>query len=184
LFVLNVHVEANTIHRSELEKRYMMSSLCAEQAESHTRIHWWALSGVQQRSGDSGSGSRFHISRCRTELVVVFPTFLHTHLAQSQMRVDWSVGAQNCSATSFGAYTGEVSTEMIVSSGLKWVLIGHSERRKLYGETDEVNFCNNSNCQGPCEEAAQCPQRLFESCVLRWRDTSTARDWSHPGRSV
>ena len=37
-----------------------------------------------------------------------------------------------------GAYTGEVSAEQIKDFGLNWVIIGHSERRTLFGETDEV----------------------------------------------
>ncbi|MCG8564654.1 MAG: triose-phosphate isomerase [Desulfobacterales bacterium] len=47
------------------------------------------------------------------------------------------LGAQNLYHKSQGAYTGEVSAEMIQASGAKYVLIGHSERRQLFGETDE-----------------------------------------------
>lgn len=46
--------------------------------------------------------------------------------------------SQNCSRTSFGAYTGEVSAEMLVSMGVNITLIGHSERRAYFGETLEV----------------------------------------------
>lgn len=37
-----------------------------------------------------------------------------------------------------GAFTGEVNADQLVDLGLKWVIIGHSERRSLYGETNEV----------------------------------------------
>ena len=45
------------------------------------------------------------------------------------------IGAQNCNANPSGAYTGEVSTEMLSDAGCKYVIIGHSERRAM-GETD------------------------------------------------
>ena len=49
-----------------------------------------------------------------------------------------TVGAQNLSAQQDGAYTGEVSSGMLSDLGIRWVLVGHSERRQMYGETDEV----------------------------------------------
>jgi triosephosphate isomerase (TIM) len=45
-------------------------------------------------------------------------------------------GAQNLSEHAQGAYTGEVSAEMLAEFGCRYVLVGHSERRQLYGETD------------------------------------------------
>lgn len=46
------------------------------------------------------------------------------------------VGAQNCSDRDNGAYTGEVSTAMLAELGVRYVVLGHSERRRYYGETD------------------------------------------------
>ncbi|MDD4973920.1 MAG: triose-phosphate isomerase [Bacteriovorax sp.] len=48
------------------------------------------------------------------------------------------IGAQNCSEHEFGAYTGEVSPMALADIGVEFVIIGHSERRSLYGEKDEV----------------------------------------------
>lgn len=48
------------------------------------------------------------------------------------------VGAQNVFWENQGAYTGEVSAAMLVSAGCRFVIIGHSERRQLFGETDET----------------------------------------------
>ena len=49
-----------------------------------------------------------------------------------------SLGAQNLFWENEGAYTGEISSAMLVSAGCKYVIIGHSERRQYFGETDET----------------------------------------------
>lgn len=48
------------------------------------------------------------------------------------------LGAQNCSNRISGAYTGEVSAEMLASIGVEYCIVGHSERRQLFFETDEI----------------------------------------------
>ena len=48
------------------------------------------------------------------------------------------VGGQDCSAHKSGAYTGEISAEMLYDAGCKYVLVGHSERRQYHNETDEL----------------------------------------------
>lgn len=48
------------------------------------------------------------------------------------------VGAQNCAKIAEGAQTGEVSAKMIKSAGAKLVIVGHSERRNIFAETDEI----------------------------------------------
>jgi len=49
-----------------------------------------------------------------------------------------SLGAQNLFWEDEGAYTGEISSTMLISTGCKYVIIGHSERRQYFGETDET----------------------------------------------
>lgn len=69
--------------------------------------------------------------------VLVFPPCLflcHTNAVMGGI----SVGAQNVSGYQDGAYTGEVSASMLVGVGCRWALIGHSERRMLFAESDEV----------------------------------------------
>jgi len=53
-------------------------------------------------------------------------------------REKYAIAAQNCSNKKSGAYTGEVSVEMLNSVGIKYVVIGHSERREYYNETNQV----------------------------------------------
>ncbi len=49
-----------------------------------------------------------------------------------------NLGAQDLNVNASGAFTGEVSADMIKDFGVKYVVVGHSERRSLYGETDEI----------------------------------------------
>lgn len=71
--------------------------------------------------------------------VAIIPPF--THLATIQEIVKNSsvkLGAQNVAEFERGAYTGEVSAEMLQSVGTQYVLVGHSERRSILGESNEV----------------------------------------------
>ena len=71
--------------------------------------------------------------------VVICTPFIH--LASVTPIVDESiigVGAENCADKVSGAYTGEVSASMVASTGAKYVILGHSERRSYYGETVEI----------------------------------------------
>merc|ERR550514_706549 len=70
--------------------------------------------------------------------MVVCPPAIHIPAVQGMVKPEIKVAIQNCSATGMGAYTGEVNVEQIKDAGLEWVVIGHSERRSLYGEDDEV----------------------------------------------
>lgn len=71
--------------------------------------------------------------------VVICTPFIH--LATVAQIVDNKViglGAENCADKEKGAYTGEVSAEMIKSTGAQYVILGHSERRGYYAETPEI----------------------------------------------
>ncbi|MGE5349579.1 MAG: triose-phosphate isomerase [Actinomycetota bacterium] len=69
--------------------------------------------------------------------VILCTPFIHLSQVSSLLTADGlSSGAQNCNDHSSGAYTGEVSAAMIKSTGAGSVIIGHSERRTYYGETD------------------------------------------------
>jgi len=71
--------------------------------------------------------------------VILSPSFVHlAAVVQLLQDTDITVAAQNCSSESAGAYTGEVSAPMIASIGASHVILGHSERRKLFSETEEV----------------------------------------------
>lgn len=72
--------------------------------------------------------------------VVVFAVpFPYLHLAQQKLqgRQNVFVAAQNCSNKKSGAYTGEVSVEMLQSLNIPYCIIGHSERREYFNETNQ-----------------------------------------------
>ncbi|GLT89043.1 hypothetical protein SLE2022_070460 [Rubroshorea leprosula] len=69
--------------------------------------------------------------------VVISPPFVFLPLVKGSLRPDFHVAAQNCWVKKGGAFTGEVSAEMLVNLGIPWVILGHSERRLLLGESNE-----------------------------------------------
>ncbi|PCJ19327.1 MAG: triose-phosphate isomerase [Candidatus Cloacimonadota bacterium] len=71
--------------------------------------------------------------------VVLFPPFTGLHLMQKYLKASGiSYGAQNFHCEEKGAYTGEVSLAMLKELGCTWVLTGHSERREIFKESDEL----------------------------------------------
>ena len=71
--------------------------------------------------------------------VVICTPFIH--LASVAQVLDSEIvglGAENCADKAKGAFTGEVSAEMVKSTGAQYVILGHSERRQYYGETAEI----------------------------------------------
>ena len=78
------------------------------------------------------------VAECK-ENIAVCPSFVCINeMANILKGTNVLVGAQNCAAEEEGAYTGEVSANMLKSAGAELVIIGHSERRRYYGETDNV----------------------------------------------
>lgn len=69
--------------------------------------------------------------------VVVSPPFVFLPLVKSLLRPDFHVAAQNCWVRKGGAFTGEVSAEMLLNLNIPWVILGHSERRLILNESDE-----------------------------------------------
>lgn len=76
---------------------------------------------------------------CTAVNYVVCPPYTHlSDVVKIARGTAVQVGAQNCAEEAKGAYTGEVSAEMIASLGVSYVILGHSERRQYYGETSET----------------------------------------------
>ncbi|MGZ4691129.1 MAG: triose-phosphate isomerase, partial [Acidimicrobiia bacterium] len=73
--------------------------------------------------------------------VVLCPPFTDLRSVQTTIdsdRIPVALGAQHCHWEEQGAFTGEISTAMLAKLTVKYVIVGHSERRELFGETDEM----------------------------------------------
>lgn len=71
--------------------------------------------------------------------VMIAPPFTALALVSDMLKkTRISLGAQNLFWAAEGAYTGEISASMLVSAGCRYVIVGHSERRQYFGETDET----------------------------------------------
>ncbi|HTO93146.1 MAG TPA: triose-phosphate isomerase [Bacteroidota bacterium] len=87
------------------------------------------IGGLTSRIGSSPAGAT----------VVVCPPFTSLALASGLLKGSpIRLGAQNMSQHDDGAYTGEISWNMLRSAGCEYVILGHSERRQYYGEKDEI----------------------------------------------
>ncbi|OLC12710.1 MAG: triose-phosphate isomerase [Candidatus Rokubacteria bacterium 13_1_40CM_69_27] len=98
----------------------------------------WKMHGTLAEARTLATAIRDGLKRPRGVEVVVCPPFtalaaVGEILAGSPIRL----GAQNCHWEASGAYTGEVSPAMLAELGCRYVLVGHSERRRELGETDQ-----------------------------------------------
>ena len=74
--------------------------------------------------------------RCDVAVCVPFPYLSETAVTLAGSDLRW--GAQDCSAHTQGAFTGEVSAAMLAEFGCRYVIVGHSERRQYHAETDQL----------------------------------------------
>ena len=73
--------------------------------------------------------------------VTIHPPFTDLRSAQTLIDADelrFILGAQHCHEADSGAFTGEISAQFLAKLNVRYVIVGHSERRELFGETDEV----------------------------------------------
>ena len=70
--------------------------------------------------------------------VVLFPPALHVQQVRALVPTQIGVGLQDAHQAVSGAFTGCVSAEMAVDAGAEWLIVGHSERRRIFGESDAL----------------------------------------------
>lgn len=98
----------------------------------------WKMHGTLASAQSLASDVRATIVSDTVE-VALCPPFVHIlPIAQTLSGSTLAWGAQNISEYQEGAYTGEVSGAMLADMGCRYVIVGHSERRCLYGETDAI----------------------------------------------
>lgn len=96
----------------------------------------WKMHGSLQANGERLGALVAAAPRAACDVAVCVP---FPYLAQAQALLDAcgiALGAQDCSMHEQGAYTGEVSAGMLRDFGCRYVIVGHSERRALHGESD------------------------------------------------
>ncbi|XP_014270303.1 triosephosphate isomerase [Halyomorpha halys] len=71
------------------------------------------------------------------EIVVALPS-VYLHFPKKMVPKNITLAAQNCYRAPQGSYTGEISPSMLMDVGVQWVVLGHSERRQMFCETNEV----------------------------------------------
>lgn len=121
--------------------------------------------------------------------VIIAPTMLHLDLVRSLLDKESNVqvSAQNVSATGEGAYTGEVTAKQLKDFGINWAIIGHSERRSLYGESNDIvgkkvklsldNELNVIGCIGEKLEEREA-NRTMEVCLSQLEAIAkNTNDW-------
>lgn len=99
----------------------------------------WKLNGSLQSISKLITGISERLSAVKVVELAVCPPFTYLGYVQQQITgIEISLGAQDCSNQESGAYTGEVAAAMIKEFGCKYIIVGHSERRHLYNESNEM----------------------------------------------
>lgn len=99
----------------------------------------WKLNGSHTMANSLVSAVNKHAELTSTTDVVICPPFPYLGRCNEMITANnVFLGAQNVAEQVSGAYTGEVSADMLAEVGCKYVIIGHSERRQYYGDTDSV----------------------------------------------
>jgi len=99
----------------------------------------WKMNGSRASARELVKGLKRGIDSVTSAEVAVCPSFVYLADVQSMLSdTRIALGAQNLSNHESGAYTGEIAADMLKDFNCKYVIIGHSERRALYGESDEL----------------------------------------------
>jgi len=99
----------------------------------------WKLNGSRASIKELVDGLQAGVSDIKNTQIAVCPPFVYLNeVSQMLASGPIAVGSQDVSAEDSGAYTGEVAGTMIAEMGCSYAIVGHSERRAIYGESDEL----------------------------------------------
>lgn len=98
----------------------------------------WKMHGSQAVNAELLQGVRAGAAGLKAEVAVCVPYPYLDQARQALVGSNVAWGAQDVSEHAQGAYTGEVSAAMLADFGCRYVIVGHSERRSYYGDTDAV----------------------------------------------
>ena len=98
----------------------------------------WKMNKTLQETEELIKALQSSYTTSNTE-VIIAPTYVNLYRSQELLNSSKiKVAAQNMHFESTGAFTGEISAEMLQSIGVETVILGHSERRDVFFETDEI----------------------------------------------
>lgn len=98
----------------------------------------WKMHGSQADIAELLTGLQQHLQGLDKAEVAVCPPFPYLLWTQDRLPAGVWLGAQNVCVETHGAFTGEVAASMLRDCGCRYVIVGHSERRQLYAESDEL----------------------------------------------
>jgi triosephosphate isomerase (TIM) len=98
----------------------------------------WKMNGLQASIGELKTIVAGVQTLGDVDVIVCPPATLITSFAAAVRGTRLGIGAQDCHAEAAGAYTGDISAEMLRDAGAVAVIVGHSERRRYHGETDAM----------------------------------------------
>ena len=117
--------------RSLIVGNWKMNGLSASAAQVSTLVDWLDST----KPGDSAEAAE---SAMVGGIVICPPATLLSEFSEILADSAIMLGGQDCHTAASGAYTGDISAEMLADAGAEWVILGHSERRTGHGESNDI----------------------------------------------
>ena len=128
----------------------------------------WKMNGsLKDLEMIANLGKNFQNATC--DIVICPPAVLVAPAVQISNKTNIDIGAQDCHPETTGAFTGDTAASMIADAGARYVIVGHSERRQAYNETDALTAAKATAAQSAGLHAVVC---IGES--LQERESGTA----------
>ena len=107
----------------------------------------------------------------KCDIVLCVPAIDIPAAVEAAKGTNINIGAENVHFKASGAYTGEISAEMLVEAGVKYVVVGHSERRQYFGETDQTVNLRTLDAVNAGLTAIVCVGETLEQRELGYTET-------------
>ena len=107
----------------------------------------------------------------KCDIVLCVPAIDIPAAVEAAKGTNIKIGAENVHFKESGAYTGEISAEMLIEAGVEYVVIGHSERRQYFGETDQTVNLRTKAALAAGLKAIVCVGETLEQRELGYTET-------------
>src|SRR5207247_8580010 len=99
----------------------------------------WKMNKTVAEALDLVQGLKRELANIKEVAIVICPTFTAlSEVSKAVLNTNLRLGAQNMNEHNFGAYTGEIAAGMLKEFSVRYVILGHSERRQYQKESDEL----------------------------------------------